>query len=115
MNSSTMINQLGDSLEGSIMQPNPNANIERSERMLSIGAGAFIGLAGLSNIFSHPLMALTELGVGGALLYRGITGYCHVKALANEHQEGSMSLMGDEMSTSGRSEVNDRIDPEVAY
>jgi hypothetical protein len=113
MNSSSIIDQISESLEGSIMQENPNGNLERSERLISIGTGAFIGLKGLGNIFSHPLIALTELGLGGALLYRGMTGFCHVKA-AMAAQEGNPVAV-KEMDRPSASEVNDRIDPEVAY
>ncbi|MEJ6980778.1 DUF2892 domain-containing protein [Pedobacter sp. P351] len=75
----SIINRLSDTLNSSILQENENANVGTSERIISVGAGAFIALKGISNIFSHPLLALTELGSGGLLLYRGLTGYCPVK------------------------------------
>ena len=61
------------------MQDNPNANVEMPERYISLGTGAFIALKGLGNVFFHPLLAVSELAIGGTLLYRGITGYCMIK------------------------------------
>mgnify|MGYP003575261127 CR=1 FL=1 len=74
-----MINKVGDSLKTSLMHDHPNANVDKSERYVSLGTGAFIALKGIGNIFSHPLLAVSELAIGGALLYRGMTGYCPVK------------------------------------
>ena len=74
-----MINKVSETLNKNVLQQNPNANVEKSERLVSLGAGAFIALKGLTNVFSHPLLAIAELGVGGYLLYRGETGYCPVK------------------------------------
>ena len=78
MENSTL-NNLGNTLEGSLMQTNAYANVGMSERYVSLGTGAFIALKGVSNIFSSPMLALLELGIGGSLLYRGITGYCPLK------------------------------------
>ena len=75
----SMMNRVNEVIDTSILQHNPNANIEKSERLVSVGAGAFIALKGLTNVFSHPYLALTELGIGGMLLYRGVTGYCMIK------------------------------------
>ena len=113
MDSTSMINQIGDALEGSLLQPNEFANIEKSERLVSVGAGAFIGLKGITNVFSNPLLAIIEMGIGGALLYRGITGYCPVKDMVSESSSSLRIVEG--MDTPSASEVNDRIDPEVAY
>ena len=110
----SMINQISDSFEGSFLQENEHANIQKSERLLSLGAGAFIGLKGIGNLFSHPLMALTELGIGGALIYRGMTGFCHLKAAMNDQRTGA-EQHADNLSRMSPSEVNNRIDPEVAY
>jgi len=75
----SLINKVSDAIDSSVLQPNPHANVEKSERLISVGAGAFIALKGLTNVFSHPLLALAEIGIGGSLLYRGITGYCPIK------------------------------------
>ncbi|TZF86315.1 DUF2892 domain-containing protein (plasmid) [Pedobacter sp. BS3] len=79
----TTLNSIGNTLEEALLQDNPNANVERSERILSIGAGAFVFIKGIGNLFSHPLLALGELALGGGLVYRGVTGYCPVKAAKN--------------------------------
>ncbi|WP_207426752.1 DUF2892 domain-containing protein [Pedobacter sp. SYSU D00535] len=78
MNNS-IVNKVSDTLNSSILQQNPNANVEKSERLISLGAGAFLALKGLTNVFSHPWLAMAELGIGSSLLYRGVTGYCAVK------------------------------------
>ena len=75
----SIINRVSDTLNNSILQENENANVGQSERIISVGAGAFIALKGITNVFSHPFLAITELGLGSALLYRGLTGYCPVK------------------------------------
>jgi hypothetical protein len=82
----SVINRLTDTLNSSILQDNENANVGKSERIISVGAGAFIALKGITNVFSHPFLALTELGLGSALLYRGLTGYCPVKEKLDEQQ-----------------------------
>jgi hypothetical protein len=77
----SMINNVGNNLKNSLLQDNPNANIEMSERIVSLGTGAFLALKGGSNLFSHPFIALLELAIGGSLLYRAITGYSFVKEM----------------------------------
>lgn len=61
-----------------------DANISKSERVLSIATGAFILFHGVKNIFSCPLVGLGEVAAGGALMRRGFTGNCKLKALAEE-------------------------------
>ena len=95
-------------MENSLLQENPFANIGRSERLLSVGTGAFIALKGISNLFSHPLLALGELGIGGALLYRGITGYCAITAMAENNDEGM-----DDAMIEIETETIERLDPDL--
>ncbi|MBC7913040.1 MAG: DUF2892 domain-containing protein [Pyrinomonadaceae bacterium] len=85
----SIINKLTDTLDGTVLQQDENPNVGTSERIISLGAGAFIALKGISNVFSHPLLAITELGLGGALLYRGLTGYCPVKEKLDNQQDMS--------------------------
>jgi uncharacterized membrane protein len=65
-------------LKDKVWQDNENANVNTTERILSIAAGTFIFYKALSNIVSHPFIALQEAAVGGVLLYRGATGVCPV-------------------------------------
>jgi|SRR5690606_3150483 len=102
MNTS-IINNLGDTLEDTLLQHNDFANISRSERLLSVGTGAFITLKGIGNIFSHPLIALGELAIGSALLYRGVTGFC---ALTDMAESGGDTLV--EIET----EVIEKLEPD---
>ena len=87
-----MINKVSETLNKNVLQQNPNANVEKSERLVSLGAGAFIALKGLTNVFSHPWLAIAELGVGGSLLYRGVTGYCPVKEKLENDSDFSTSV-----------------------
>ncbi len=57
-----------------------NGKIGGSERVLSVVAGAFIVGFGLKYITRKPLLALSGLSSGGALVYRGLTGRCVIKA-----------------------------------
>lgn len=61
-----------------------DANISKSERILSIATGAFILYHGIKNIFSYPLIAFGEIGTGGMLMQRGFSGKCALKAMAEE-------------------------------
>jgi len=79
------ISKLTDTLEDSLLQPNENANVDKSERVLSLITGAYIFCKGITNLFSHPVIAMSEALIGGALLHRGVTGYCALKAM-NEKQ-----------------------------
>lgn len=55
-------------------------NVGQTERMISVGLGAFLLSSGLHNLTSHPLKGLIRTVLGGALLYRGSTGHCPVYA-----------------------------------
>lgn len=50
-------------------------NISETERSLSIAAGGALALIGLSR---HSIGGLCTAAIGGGLLYRGISGRCHV-------------------------------------
>jgi len=98
-----IINRVSDTIDNKVLQYNPDANVDKSERLVSIGAGTFIALKGLTNVFSHPFLALAELGVGGTLLYRGLTGFCVVKDKLEDH------------GTDGPSVPVDRVRPTEIY
>ncbi len=91
------ITQLACTLEDSLLQPNENANVDKSERILSIATGTFILWRGLTNIFSHPVIGLGELAIGGTLLHRGVTGYCPVKAMTKEEDPIPDTILITEM------------------
>jgi uncharacterized membrane protein len=55
--------------------PASPVNVGRMERYLSTGLGAVMGLAGLSR---GRLPGLLLVVGGGSLLYRGLTGHCHL-------------------------------------
>ena len=55
-------------------------NVGQSERMVSVGLGAFLLSSGLNNLSRHPVKGLLRTLIGGALLYRGVSGHCPVYA-----------------------------------
>lgn len=55
-------------------------NVGQTERMVSVGLGAFILSSGLNNLTRHPIKGLLRTAIGGYLLYRGASGHCSVYA-----------------------------------
>lgn len=67
-------------------------NVGSSERLVSLAAGAILVLNGLGR---RDLLGLLIAGVGGAMVHRGSTGYCHMyKALGYDtaHQQATPEL-----------------------
>lgn len=52
----------------------PPVNVGDTERAISVAAGAIAVLMGLSR---RSVPGLVCAGVGGAMIYRGVTGHCH--------------------------------------
>lgn len=50
-------------------------NISQTEKMVSLAAGAYLGLRGLSR---GGVTGLLATGMGAGLLYRGLTGHCQL-------------------------------------
>lgn len=73
------LNRLMDSVVDVVIQSTENVNIGTSERIVSAAAGGFMLWKGVKDTFSRPSNAVWEIILGGALLYRGVTGYCSVK------------------------------------
>jgi uncharacterized membrane protein len=59
-------------------------NIGTSERVLSVIAGGFILGMGVKKILKSPLTGFSGLTLGGALIYRGVTGHCDVKKMLDD-------------------------------
>lgn len=98
------ISEIGNNLKDSLLHHNPNANVGMSERIVSLGTGAFIAFSGITNILSHPMIALSEMAIGGTLLYRGVTGSCPLKEMLenqNNMNAGSMPVPVTTNTTSG--------------
>lgn len=70
-------------------------NTSRSERILSGIVGSYLLFKGLTSIFSHPVIGATGAAVGAGLLYRGLTGYCPMRDLAEQQKE--LDLEPDEI------------------
>lgn len=54
-------------------QQGSEINVGQGERAVSLAAGSILAVLGLSR---HSIPGLIVAGVGGSLLYRGVTGYC---------------------------------------
>jgi len=77
------LNKIMDSIVDVVIQSSDNVNVSNSERIISVGAGAFMVWKGVKDTFSKPSSAFIEIVLGSALLYRGVTGYCSVKDRIN--------------------------------
>lgn len=55
-------------------------NVSESERLLSVGLGAFLLSSGLNNLTRKPVKGLLRTLIGGYLVYRGASGHCSVYA-----------------------------------
>ena len=94
MNTSLITDKFADACNSSLLLDNENANVSKSERLLSIASGSFLFFKGLTNLFSHPLIALGEVAVGSFLVHRGVTGECAIKPMI-EADEAVMPMMAD--------------------
>ncbi|WP_442796092.1 YgaP family membrane protein [Pelobium manganitolerans] len=87
------IEEVTQSLEDTLLKEDIFTNISRTERILSMASGSYIFLKGVSNIFSSPLLATTELILGFGLLQRGVTGHCPVTERLEKSKLGSTSVV----------------------
>ncbi|RKD14457.1 hypothetical protein BCY91_08275 [Pelobium manganitolerans] len=87
------IEEVTQSLEDTLLQEDIFTNISKTERILSMASGSYIFLKGVSNIFSSPLLATTELILGFGLLQRGVTGHCPVTERLENSKLGSTSVV----------------------
>lgn len=76
---SAIVDKVISKVKNKIEEECENGKIETSERILSVVAGGFILGVGVRYLIKHPLTALSGLSLGGALVYRGVTGKCAVK------------------------------------
>ncbi|MBH9398293.1 DUF2892 domain-containing protein [Pseudomonas aeruginosa] len=68
-------------------------NLQRGERLASIGAGLVLAGFGLAR---GGLPGACKAGAGGLLVSRGLSGHCHVKGLLNEPRE-ELQLLREEV------------------
>lgn len=87
------IEEVTQSLEDTLLKEDIFTNISKTERILSMASGSYIFLKGVSNIFSSPLLATTELILGFGLLQRGVTGHCPVTERLENNKLGSASVV----------------------
>ncbi|TCV19980.1 DUF2892 family protein [Sphingobacterium alimentarium] len=87
----TLINYAIDKVKRKLDNDCVDGNVGTSERILSVIAGGLILSIGVKQILKNPFTAISGVGLGGALVYRGITGKCTIKAaveqLTNEREE----------------------------
>lgn len=70
-----------------LLMERDSTNIDFSERVISIGTGTYMIYKGVRELFKKPLLALGQVAIGSALLYRGATGTCDVKRLIQREYE----------------------------
>ncbi|MEI9273373.1 DUF2892 domain-containing protein, partial [Pseudomonas aeruginosa] len=68
-------------------------NLQRGERLASIGAGLVLAGFGLAR---GGLPGACKAVAGGLLVSRGLSGHCHVKGLLNEPRE-ELQLLREEV------------------
>lgn len=83
----TLVDKVITKVKSKVDENCENGKIETSERILSVVAGGFILGAGVRFLIKHPLTALSGLSLGGALVYRGVTGKCAVKKAIDDDAE----------------------------
>ncbi len=57
---------------------NVHVNVSNFERIASAAIGAFLVFNSIKKIGRAPLRSISRIAAGGALLYRGVSGYCPV-------------------------------------
>lgn len=86
-----LINFAIDKIQSKLDNHCTDGNVSTSERILSVVAGGLILSIGVKQFLKNPITAISGVGLGGALVYRGITGKCTVKSaieqLTNEKDE----------------------------
>ncbi|CDT21784.1 conserved hypothetical protein [Sphingobacterium sp. PM2-P1-29] len=83
----TLVDKVISKVKSKVDENCENGKIETSERILSVVAGGFILGAGVRFLIKHPLTAFSGLSLGGALVYRGVTGKCAVKKAIDDDAE----------------------------
>jgi len=81
------------SRNSSASQYAPNQNVSNAERIVSTLVGGKVALAGLKKFGSMPGLLLTTLG--GALIYRGLSGHCSVYQLLGISSRASRKREND--------------------
>ncbi len=90
---SGLVNSVLKRVKNKINEDCVDGNIAGSERILSVIAGGFILGLGVRTVIKSPLTAITELSLGGALVYRGITGNCSVKRAIEKNKPEEVTVI----------------------
>lgn len=59
-------------------------NVGKDERTQSIISGATFLISALTNMKSSPKLSIAKSVLGGYLLYRGLSGHCHINQLVDK-------------------------------
>lgn len=89
----SILNKVLDTVRDKVDMSCEVTNIGGSERVLSVVAGGFILGIGVKNLFRSPLTAFSGITLGGALVYRGITGHCKMKDLLESDTEPEATVI----------------------
>lgn len=87
------IEEIKDTLEATFLKEGIHTNLGKTERIISLAAGTYIFIKGIKNVFSHPVVATTELVVGFGLLQRGMSGYCSITEKFENEPKGPEPIL----------------------
>lgn len=90
-----ILNYALDKIKAKIDDDCIDGNVRTSERILSVVAGGLILSIGIKQLVKHPMAALTGAILSSALVYRGITGRCTIKAAIEKmsNQENEITVI----------------------
>ena len=87
------IEEIKETLEETFLKESIHTNLGKTERIISMAAGTYILFKGIKNVFSHPLIASTELVIGFGLLQRGTSGYCSITEKFENEPKGPAPVL----------------------
>lgn len=61
-----------------------SVNVGKTGRVQSLIAGASLLVSGIDKMKDSPKLSVLKSVLGGYLIYRGLTGHCHLNQVANK-------------------------------
>lgn len=89
-------------------------NISQQEKLLSLGGGALLSLLSFG---SGGAKGLLGLGIGASLVYRGVTGHCHLYDMlgVSTAERGPATAVPAQLGTHFETALNVQASPEQLY
>ena len=63
---------------------NSTVNVGKTGRVQSLVAGASLLVSSINKLKESPKMSILKSVLGGYLIYRGLTGHCHLNQIADK-------------------------------